>query len=196
MNIDEYIGEIAISSILKKYIIQRDYKHEENVKRIALSIFDNLRTEHNMTQSDRNLLSCGCLLHDIGYFINKSDHHNHSAYIILNDELFDVLPSALRSDLALLCQNHRKSSPKNIDHFDLNKRKSFLKLIAILRIADGLDHELVQNILFESNNEKNSNMKIYLKSSYNHHFIKKLTQKSILFNEIFNTNLFESLLVI
>jgi exopolyphosphatase/pppGpp-phosphohydrolase len=195
LRIDDYLNELEIQTILNKYIIHRDHKHEETVKYVALNIFDNLKEDYYMTPHERSLLEYSCLLHDIGYFISKVDHHKHTKYIILNDGLFDSIPSELRFDLATLCENHRKSTPKNLENFSSDKKQRFLKLIAILRIADGLDHEVVNNILFENLSGKKVNFQICLKTSYNSNFFKKLSQKSILFNEIFKINVLESVLI-
>jgi exopolyphosphatase/pppGpp-phosphohydrolase len=196
LKIEDFMSEQEVHNIMDKYISQRDHKHEETVKYVALNLFESLKNDYSMSPSDRSLLEYSCMLHDIGYFINKSDHHKHTKYIILHDALFDVIPAELRYDLATLCENHRKSAPKNLENYSLEKKQKFLKLIAILRIADGLDHEIVNNILFENPIEGSANFQICLKSSYNSSFFRKLAQKSALFNEIFEINIIESVLII
>jgi len=45
--------------------------HAEQVARLALSLFDQLRPIHEMGADLRLLLEIGALLHDVGHFINR-----------------------------------------------------------------------------------------------------------------------------
>lgn len=191
-NIEDYVSEHTVLNILNKYIIHRDHTHELHVKMISLNLFDALSDSYTMTNAERSLLKISALLHDIGYFINKEDHHKHSKYIILNDGIFDRVPTELRYSLALICENHRKTAPMNIDFLDLSKKQCLLRLTAILRMADALDHKNIQDVSIEYLNRNTINVKIQFYNEFSDHFIKKLSKKSTLFNELFGVNIVKS----
>lgn len=195
-NLDYYLSDALELIILNKYILERDHSHEKNVANIALEIFDCLKENNNMTFSERSLLKHSAMLHDIGYYINKTEHNEHSKYLILNDSLFDNIPWELRIKLGTLCENHRKSELINIDYLDPNSKESLIRLIAILKIADALDHKIVRDIIYKPANEKNNIIQVYLNNLSSPNFIKKLSKKSLLFNEIFNINILDSILIV
>lgn len=191
-NIEDYVSEQTALNILNKYIIHRDHTHELHVKGISLNLFDALSDSYNMTNAERSLLKISALLHDIGYFINKEDHHKHSKYIILNDGIFDSMPTELRYNLALICENHRKAAPMDIDFLDFNTKQCLLKLTAILRMADALDHRNIEDVSIEYLNRKTINVKIQFYNEFSDHFLKKLSKKSTLFNELFGVTIIKS----
>ena len=62
--------------VAEKY--QQDTKHSEQVKRIALKIFDDLKELHCLGQTERCWLECGAILHDIGLSMDTSNHNKKS----------------------------------------------------------------------------------------------------------------------
>ena len=116
--------------------------HSLKVSEIACSIYDQLGALHPFGHEERELLGYAALLHDIGYFINRSGHHKHGQYIIMHSGL-----SGFSHDEIVILGNivryHRKSLPTR-DHFHykiLEQRQRFCVrvLAGILRIADHLD---------------------------------------------------------
>ena len=87
-------------------------------------------------------------LHDIGYFVDSKMHHKHTKNIILNDEIFNNLPKELRLMLAIVSSGHRKSIPNEINFFNIEVKKKLLNLIALLRVADVLDHKSILGLSF------------------------------------------------
>ncbi len=53
-------------------------EHAQQVARIALNIFDQTRSVHGLTDTEREWLEYGSLLHDIGVHISYERHHRHS----------------------------------------------------------------------------------------------------------------------
>jgi len=125
-------------------------KHSIQVAKLALSLFDQLLSEHGLNENDRELLGYACLTHDIGYHISHKSHHLHALYLIQHADLlgFDQHEIAI---IAHVARYHRRSTPKkrHIMYQELPKdiRKRIKKLSAFMRVADGLDRSHFQNII-------------------------------------------------
>src|SRR3989449_5689036 len=126
----------------KKYLF--DEKHAATVARLALQIFDQTASFHELDSEARLVLEVAALLHDIGHYVNVSNHHKHTLYLIQSSPLVGL--TQLQMDLvANVARYHRKSAPK-IQHEPYEAmapkhRLMISKLAAILRLADALDHE-------------------------------------------------------
>lgn len=129
-----------------------DQKHCEHVTKLALKIFDDLKSLHGLNKDYREYLEAASLLHDIGYHISHTNHHHHSYYIIRNSELLGFNENEI-SIIANTARYHRKSHPK-ASHPEFNELPAYSqtvvkKLSAILRIADAFDRthkRIVQSV--------------------------------------------------
>jgi exopolyphosphatase / guanosine-5'-triphosphate,3'-diphosphate pyrophosphatase len=139
-----YRGQVIESArrLGKKYSF--DEKHATVVARLALQIFDQTKTVHELDDEARLILEVAALLHDIGHYVNVANHHKHTFYLIQSSPLIGL--TTLQMDMvANVARYHRKSPPK-IQHKpyeDLAPKQRLIisKLAAILRLADALDHE-------------------------------------------------------
>ncbi|HET6496715.1 MAG TPA: Ppx/GppA phosphatase family protein [Thermoleophilia bacterium] len=121
-----------------------DESHARHVAGLALELFDSARDRglHRYGQAERELLSYSALLHDIGTFLNYSDHHLHSHYLVRNANLlgFDEREVAMMAAIALF---HRKNrpGPRHAAFAELDRRtRSAVRLLStLLRIAEYLD---------------------------------------------------------
>jgi len=136
-------GEIRRSSVLG--LCRRcswDERHGRQVARIALSIFDQLAALHDLGPADRELLEHGALLHDIGEHVAVEGHHKHTAYLIEHGRLRGFDPDEI-AILVCLGRFHRRGEPKQsfgpFASLDDKQRQRVTRLVAILRLADGLD---------------------------------------------------------
>jgi len=117
--------------------------HSRKVTDLALTIFDNLTSLHQMGAHDRFLLECTGLLHDIGWKFGHKGHAKRSADMIVSDE---HLPLDLhdRAIIGLVAQAHRNTIRfESQGFFSLltsKERDSAMMLASIIRIADGLDY--------------------------------------------------------
>lgn len=134
--------------------------HAEQVAGLALSIFDQTKTLHQLSEKDRELLHYGALLHDIGEHIAMEDHDKHSAYLIENSRLRGFTPEE-KKVLVCIGRFHRRGTPKTefppFAQLDDDWRETILKLVSILRLADALDrsHEAVVNsIKIQTNKDR------------------------------------------
>jgi exopolyphosphatase/guanosine-5'-triphosphate,3'-diphosphate pyrophosphatase len=117
-------------------------EHGEQVARLCVNLFHQLRALHGLGPAERELIEYGALLHDIGAMIGRTDHHKHSAYLILNGAL-DPFSEQEVHTIACVARYHRKAFPskRHLIYAGLPKRlRRTVKVgAALLRIADGLD---------------------------------------------------------
>jgi exopolyphosphatase/guanosine-5'-triphosphate,3'-diphosphate pyrophosphatase len=116
--------------------------HAEQVARLCLELFDQLKPLHGQGRRARELIEYAALLHDIGWHIGKSNHNKHSKYLILHGDLKGFTDDEIRI-MAGIARYHRKSPPKptHKSFAALGKRGKRIVQVgaAMLRIADGLD---------------------------------------------------------
>ncbi|MEX0608142.1 MAG: Ppx/GppA phosphatase family protein [Balneolaceae bacterium] len=123
--------------------------HSRHVANMALTIFDVLKDELELSKNDRELLEFASYLHDIGYYISHSAHHKHALYIIRNSELRGFKEEEIEI-MANVARYHRRSTPKKRhgEYWKMSPeiRRRIKKLSGILRVADGLDRSHYQNV--------------------------------------------------
>jgi exopolyphosphatase / guanosine-5'-triphosphate,3'-diphosphate pyrophosphatase len=116
--------------------------HGRQVARLALELFDGTAGLHGLGHHDREMLELGALLHDIGEHVSVEGHDKHTAYLIQHGRLRGVSPEEV-AVLASLGRFHRRGNPKlsfePYASLSPSRRDRVQKLIALLRIADGLD---------------------------------------------------------
>ena len=118
-------------------------EHTQQVTRLALRLFDELKLVHGLGPRERYWLECGALLHDIGLIEGVQGHHKASLRIILDTPL---LPFDKKERLIIgsIARYHRAALPQERhSHFAALKpglRRIVRILAAILRVADGLDY--------------------------------------------------------
>ena len=116
--------------------------HSEQVARLCLQMFDQLKPLHGLGKRARELIEYSALLHDIGGHIGRIDHHKHSMYLIRHGDLKGFTPAEIRV-MANIARYHRKQTPRP-SHTSFAKLSTAAKKIvrtgaALLRMADGLD---------------------------------------------------------
>lgn len=124
-------------------------QHSLQVKKLALTIFDQTHALHLLGARERFLLEAAAMLHDIGFTISGVKHHKHSQRIISEHD-FRTLEKNERGLIAQIARYHRKAPPK-LTHPPYRKLENYereivRKLSAILRIADGLDRAHAQSV--------------------------------------------------
>jgi CHAD domain-containing protein/phosphohistidine phosphatase SixA len=136
---------LTIESLCAKY--KNEDVHSQHVTRLALRLFDAVCPYVNMPLNLRPVLRAAAILHDIGYAQNPFDHQEEGAWIIVKKGVagFSDEQCATIAATVLL---HRKDYLKAFSFplfRDIETKETALRLGAILRIADGLDHGHVQN---------------------------------------------------
>jgi len=130
----------SVEEVGEKY--NYDKVHSQQVARLALNLFEQMRELHGLPDRYSSLLHAAAMLHDIGLFIAYSKHHKHTYYLIKSSgpSSFDAIELDIIANIA---RYHRKShpSPKHLPFVQLSTAQQDVvrKLSAILRVADGLD---------------------------------------------------------
>ncbi len=124
-------------------------EHASQIARLSLSIFDQTRSVHGLTDREREWLEFAALLHDIGTHISYPRHHKHSYYLIKNGHLRGFEPAEAEL-IALVARYHRKSAPRK-SHTEFaalgsKRRRTVRTLAAILRFAETLDRSHAQAV--------------------------------------------------
>ena len=117
-------------------------EHAQQVARLALTIFDQTRSVHGLSDTEREWLECAALMHDIGVHISYERHHRHSYYLIKNGDLRGFSPQEIEV-MALIARYHRQATPKKSHegYGDLNGplRRAVKAMSSMVRLAEGLD---------------------------------------------------------
>jgi exopolyphosphatase/pppGpp-phosphohydrolase len=174
-----------------------DRVHSHRVARLALRLFDELKSIHGLRAHARFWLKCGAVLHDIGKGSGKS-HHKTALKIVLSTR---ELPfgTATRRIIGLIARYHRKAMPsRQHRHFAALKRwqrKVVRQLAAILRIADALDsrhHGLVKTVHCEILSREivgRCELERRAYSDYRKLIKRKVNEKGVLLEKVFNRKL-------
>ena len=116
--------------------------HTQQVTFLALTLFDELSSIHHLGARERFWLHCAAILHDIGWFEGRKNHHKAALRIILSTPLLPF-DSKERLIIGSVARYHRKALPDlSHDHYASlapEEREIVRILAAILRMADGLD---------------------------------------------------------
>ncbi len=125
-------------------------QHAEQVVRLALSLFDQLRPLHEMDADLRLVLEIAAMLHDVGDAISHKSHHRHGEYLIRNGEIPGL--RGWRCDMvAALVRYHNSKSEPELEHasyaaLEGQRRRQARLLTSLLRIAEKLESEHEQRI--------------------------------------------------
>lgn len=137
----------SAGALMRKYEV--DEKHARHVADLCVRLFRELQPEHKLDARHELLLQVAALIHEVGGFISSRSHHKHSLYLILNSDLFGLT----RHDttlIALVARYHRRALPgpthEEYMALDRDSRIAVSKMAAILRVADALDRNHVQQV--------------------------------------------------
>jgi len=150
---DQHLRERSVRNLGARF--EYDEAHGEQTASLALSLFDHLEPLLGYGEDEREWLRYAAMLHDIGHFLNRSGHHKHGQYLVLNS----AMPGFSTDELLIISnivRYHRKSFPTR-DHLHFAvlhpMHKTLVRqLSGILRIADNLDRghrHLIQQLVAE-----------------------------------------------
>lgn len=130
--------------------------HTEHVASIGRILFDAVCGSGGLTRNDRRLLLASCRLHDIAYSTDAANHAQAGAARLLRTGVAGFSKEECRAIAAVILL-HQKRYEKRIHDpliralpHESPQRRRILRLAAILRVADGLDHEHIQNVSIAS----------------------------------------------
>jgi exopolyphosphatase/guanosine-5'-triphosphate,3'-diphosphate pyrophosphatase len=121
---------------------QTDRRHVEQVRRLALQLFEQLGETLGCGPEEQLLLEAASLLHDVGQLVSYPKHHKHSYSLITHAERLGLAPRE-RALVAIVSRYHRRTGPRRkhpeFAALPLEDQDIVCRLSAILRVADGLD---------------------------------------------------------
>jgi exopolyphosphatase/guanosine-5'-triphosphate,3'-diphosphate pyrophosphatase len=155
----------ASLAVMRKYDV--DVKHALRVASLACSLFDQLRPQHGLPKRDRLLLELAARLHEVGQFINSSGHHRHAYYILTETPILGLTDVEL-AVVGNVARYHRKAPP-DLSHecyrdLAVRDRQRVRALAAILRVADGLDHDHRQRVVAVKAKPRGSELRLLLRT--------------------------------
>jgi exopolyphosphatase / guanosine-5'-triphosphate,3'-diphosphate pyrophosphatase len=167
-----------------------DEQHGTTVARYAVRIFDETRSLHNLGLEYRLLLEVAALLHDVGNFINATDHHKHTYYLLSVSPIIGLNQSQL-AIVANVARYHRKSMPKpqhdGYRALSSKERVVVSKLSALLRLADAMDNEHASKVESFSIEYKKPKLTLRLKGDGDLLLEKwALVKKAPMFEDVFS----------
>jgi len=143
----------SVYALLDRF--QADGPHPRHVAKLALALYDGLRTSHGLPDEARDVLHMAALLHDIGSVIGFDGHAEHSAYVIRNGMLRGL--TAPEIDLVAMVARYHSKTPPRKRHTDFAllpraQRRMVRWLSAMLRVAESLDrshYQLIRSLKVE-----------------------------------------------
>lgn len=132
------------------YKLQCDLKHSEQVRVLALQLFDRLWPYHRLDFEARSILASAAVLHDCGVLVNRKAHHRHGEYMIHNAKIPGLRGWAKNMVAALVRYHNRKSEPSAAHSayasLSREQRKTARLLAGMLRLAERLESDHRQAI--------------------------------------------------
>ncbi len=140
------VRTFSVLNLMRQY--HDDVAHNAHVRRLALSLFDQLRSVHGLGDADRERLGHAAWVHDIGMAVDYYRHDHHGLMLTLGRALpgFDHREQVL---LALLVRFHRKGTPdaqgfeRLLEPGDVQR---LTVLAGLLRLAEYLERGKAQRV--------------------------------------------------
>lgn len=132
----------SLRAAIKLY--NQDERHVIQVEAICIQLFKQLRVLHKFPRQYLRVLRIAAAMHDTGMQVNYYDHAIHSAYMILNSNIYGANHRAIVL-ASFVCLVHRH---EDINFSEWSKYRDLLteedvdvvkKLGSILKIAESLD---------------------------------------------------------
>jgi exopolyphosphatase/guanosine-5'-triphosphate,3'-diphosphate pyrophosphatase len=147
--IEDFRRQVLASATALGEKYRFDAPHARKVAEIAVRLFDQLRSEHGLSDRHRLLLEVAALLHDVGNYVNIRGHHKHTWYLLSASEIFGLSQDDL-AVVANVARYHRRACPSK-SHLpymamDREARIDVNKMSAILRLANALDADHLQKV--------------------------------------------------
>ncbi|MCR6545501.1 HD domain-containing protein [Dehalobacterium formicoaceticum] len=167
---EEYQKDIISSVwyIANKY--RADKLHSAQVAKLSLTVFDQTKKLHKLGERERLYLEIAAILHNIGYFVNFSDHDNLSYALILRQNIMGLANEELDL-IAQIVRYHDHEEP-GLHHqayqiLSFRDKITVSKLAAILKLSNSLDVSQGQKIQGVKIVFSENILNFYLKTKHN-----------------------------
>ncbi len=119
-----------------------DMHYAEHVRRLALSLFEQLKKVHQLPADYEQWLSAAATMQEVGSFVNRSGRHRHTYYIVANSEIYGFTTEQRRL-IAAIARYIGKSKPTPQDRplrlLRPLDRQLVPRAIVLLRLARALN---------------------------------------------------------
>lgn len=144
----------SVFAVADRY--DEDVAHAQHATDLALALFDQTASVHELGESERAILEAAGVLHNVGRFIAHSAHHKHSYYLIRHSEQLVGFTEQELELIALVARYHRKSEPRprhaEFAALPESDQHTVRVLAGLLRVGIGLDRtyrRVVQGVTTE-----------------------------------------------
>ncbi len=175
----------TIPDLCSRY--RNENAHACHVADLALKLFDRIGVRVGFNPDDRALLHVAAMLHDIGYSRSPS-RHALAGGKILAAEPIDGLTNNQRKQVAAAVALHsgnRERAMRDSVVADLPRKTCALRLAALLRIADGLDHGHMRDAEIWSVRAGDRGIAVTVAEGWYRGNVPKAAQKADLWAEVF-----------
>lgn len=179
--------------------------HLDTVAGLSSLLFDKLKRVHHLNTDWKPYLIAASYLHDIGEVISPTNHDEHSYYFAKHAD-FTPLEKWESEFIARLCLYHRVGRPEVITKKmprkksakkgrfsakEEERKNAFLKLLALLRVADALDRNHRGQVSITSIRIAGKTVKIQIRAKRGSGDLEllRIEQKKALFEEVFKKRL-------
>lgn len=119
-----------------------DEAHAWHISSLAVGLFEQLKSRHNLPPAWREYLRAAAYLHECGLFLGYTGYHKHGYYMIRNSGMFGFTIREL-DFVSLIVRFHRKRLTRREDNIhkelDSSEVKGIELCAAILRLSAALD---------------------------------------------------------
>ena len=119
-----------------------DLENAEQVRKLALSLFDQIKSVHGLGRECREWIDAAATLYEVGMYVNPVGLHRHAYYVISRSELYGFTPMQ-RKIIATVARFQGNSKPQLRDRLikllPAQMRSDVIKATAILRVARALN---------------------------------------------------------
>jgi len=118
--------------------------HSGHVARLASRLFEAMRAPLHLRPGLGRLLEAAALLHDVGYSVDRAYHASAGAAIVKRAGIRSFSSAECRTIAAAILSHQKRVASTAADTIGTPDADA-IKIAAILRIADGLDHGHIQD---------------------------------------------------
>lgn len=146
---------------------QVDLDNAQQVRRLALWLFDQTRPMHRMEKGFREWIAAAAMLYEVGNYVNPAGRHRHAYYIISHSELFGYTPPQ-RQLIAVIARFQGNSRPQPGDRLikllPAQLRSDAIKAIALLRVARCLNQGRRSTVRLLRVSSRDANLTVTVKA--------------------------------
>lgn len=167
-----------------------DPRHLRHVDVFSRTLFDRLIPLHRLDLPWRDYLVAAAWLQDVGETISPVHHERHSYYMVKNGDFPGVEPWEMELiGQLVLWHKGGKMEREAIPFPDVQRQRSFFKLLAILRIVDALEKPQAHRVTLQDVQRRRRRVHLLLSGDRSavDLAVLRVEQKKALFENIFKT---------